>query len=480
MPLQTANIIGSGPNGLAAAITLAQRGVAVTVYERNATLGGACSTAEVTLPGFHHDLGSSCYPLGIASPFFRSLPLAAHGLRWIEPPAPARAPTGRRHRRHPRARSRSHSRPTHAARCPRLALAPRLDRTQLAPTHRRLHPASPALPQPPYRHGHLRPRRPHARAAARLHTLSGRARPRPVRRHRRPFRAPPHPHRQLRRGPCPRGRRPHHRLANRCRRRTIHHQRPRQLPPIPRRPHRPQRRHPKPRRPPTRRRDTLRHQRPAARSASPTPPSPRFRTTAPQIPPRPRHLQTRLRALSQPIPWRSPECLRAATIHLGGSLAEIPQSEHDAFYGRHSTTPLRPRSSSPASSTPPARPQASTPPGPTATSPTAPPSTCTAIIETQIERFAPGFRDSILARRASNAAALAELEPQPHRRRHLRRRHDALANFSSDPPPTAIAPATPASTSAAPPRPPAAESTACAAISPRSPPIATSGRALSR
>jgi phytoene dehydrogenase-like protein len=87
MPLRTANIIGSGPNGLAAAITLAQRGVAVTVYERNATLGGACATAETTLPGFHHDLGSSAYPLGIASPFFNSLPLQQHGLRWIQSPA---------------------------------------------------------------------------------------------------------------------------------------------------------------------------------------------------------------------------------------------------------------------------------------------------------------------------------------------------------------------------------------------------------
>jgi phytoene dehydrogenase-like protein len=85
--LQTANIIGSGPNGLAAAITLAQRGVAVTVYERNGALGGACSTAEVTAPGFLNDLGSSVYPLGIASPFFRSLPLEEFGLRWIEPSA---------------------------------------------------------------------------------------------------------------------------------------------------------------------------------------------------------------------------------------------------------------------------------------------------------------------------------------------------------------------------------------------------------
>ena len=90
--LRTANIIGSGPNGLAAAITLAQRGVAVTVYERNQQIGGACSTAEVTLPGFRHDLGASVYPLGVCSPFFRSLPLERYGLRWIEPDAPLAHP----------------------------------------------------------------------------------------------------------------------------------------------------------------------------------------------------------------------------------------------------------------------------------------------------------------------------------------------------------------------------------------------------
>ncbi len=92
MPLRTANIVGSGPNGLAAAITLAQRGVDVTVFERNARIGGACSTGEVTLPGFRHDLGSSVYPLGVASPFFKSLPLEQYGLRWIEPDLPCAHP----------------------------------------------------------------------------------------------------------------------------------------------------------------------------------------------------------------------------------------------------------------------------------------------------------------------------------------------------------------------------------------------------
>jgi phytoene dehydrogenase-like protein len=90
--LRTANIVGSGPNGLAAAVTLAQCGVAVTVFERNEGIGGACSTAELTLPGFKHDVGSSSFPLGVASPLFRSLPLEDYGLRWIEPPAPLAHP----------------------------------------------------------------------------------------------------------------------------------------------------------------------------------------------------------------------------------------------------------------------------------------------------------------------------------------------------------------------------------------------------
>jgi phytoene dehydrogenase-like protein len=87
--MPTAAIIGSGPNGLSAAITLASAGVVVTVLERNAQIGGGCSTAEVTLPGFHHDLGSSVFPMGVASPFFRSLPFE---IPWIEPAAPCAHP----------------------------------------------------------------------------------------------------------------------------------------------------------------------------------------------------------------------------------------------------------------------------------------------------------------------------------------------------------------------------------------------------
>ncbi len=85
-------VVGSGPNGLAAAITLAQAGVQVQVLEARATVGGGMRTLELTEPGFRHDICSAIHPLGIGSPFFRSLPLADHGLRWIQPPIPLAHP----------------------------------------------------------------------------------------------------------------------------------------------------------------------------------------------------------------------------------------------------------------------------------------------------------------------------------------------------------------------------------------------------
>jgi phytoene dehydrogenase-like protein len=83
---KNAAVVGSGPNGLAAAITLAQAGVPVTVYEAEPIPGGATRTLELTLPGFLHDFGSAVFPMAVGSPFFRKLPLAAHGLRWIHSP----------------------------------------------------------------------------------------------------------------------------------------------------------------------------------------------------------------------------------------------------------------------------------------------------------------------------------------------------------------------------------------------------------
>ena len=86
--VRSAAVIGSGPNGLSAAIVLARAGWPVTVYEAETLPGGGARSAELTLPGFLHDLGSAVHPLAAASPFFRTLPLAQHGLEWIEPPIP--------------------------------------------------------------------------------------------------------------------------------------------------------------------------------------------------------------------------------------------------------------------------------------------------------------------------------------------------------------------------------------------------------
>jgi phytoene dehydrogenase-like protein len=85
-------VVGSGPNGLAAAITLARRGLSVLVLEAEATVGGGTRSAELTLPGFVHDVCSAIHPMALASPFFRTLPLAEHGLKWIHPPAPLAHP----------------------------------------------------------------------------------------------------------------------------------------------------------------------------------------------------------------------------------------------------------------------------------------------------------------------------------------------------------------------------------------------------
>lgn len=92
MTKSRAIVVGSGPNGLAAAITLAQAGMSVEVYEAEIEPGGAARTLSLTLPGFLHDFGSAVHPMAAGSPFFQSLPLNQYGLEWVHGEAPLAHP----------------------------------------------------------------------------------------------------------------------------------------------------------------------------------------------------------------------------------------------------------------------------------------------------------------------------------------------------------------------------------------------------
>ena len=85
-------VVGAGPNGLTAAVTLARAGLGVRVYEANDTVGGGARTAELTLPGFRHDVCSAVQPLGAGSPALAELPLADFGFEWVHPDLPLAHP----------------------------------------------------------------------------------------------------------------------------------------------------------------------------------------------------------------------------------------------------------------------------------------------------------------------------------------------------------------------------------------------------
>ncbi len=414
MPLHTANIIGSGPNGLAAAITLAQRGVAVTVYERNAQLGGACSTAEVTLPGFRHDLGSSCYPLGVASPFFRTLPLAAHGLRWIEPPAPLAHPlddgtavTLEHHVATTAAQLGAHDSkawsdllassvrdwpklvagftqpllrwPGSPVAMATFGSAAMLPAQTLARTIFRDERAQ-ALFAGCAAHSVLPLTRVASSATGLVMAAAGHTTGWPI--------------------AAGGAQSITDALAGSLRSLggkimlgvDIH---------------------------------DLRDLPPADATLFDTSVHALIRIAGPALS---ESFRARLRsfqrgpgifkldfALSEPIPWRAAACSRAATVHLGGTLPEIARSEHDAFHGKLNDNPfvllVQPSLFDPTRAPLSASGQVQHTAWAYCHVPAGSNLDRTKVIEDQIARFAPGFRDCILARRASNAEALAEWNP---------------------------------------------------------------------
>ena len=90
--IRDAVVVGAGPNGLTAAVELARRGMRVEVFEAAETVGGGARTEELTLPGFRHDPCSAVHPTGVGSPAFRAMPLAEHGLTWLHPELPLAHP----------------------------------------------------------------------------------------------------------------------------------------------------------------------------------------------------------------------------------------------------------------------------------------------------------------------------------------------------------------------------------------------------
>jgi len=400
-------VVGAGPNGLSAAVTLARAGASVVVLEAAESIGGGTRTTELTLPGFLHDVCSGAHPMGILSPFFRALPLAEHGLEWIRPGA-------------------SVAHPLDGA--PAVVLWRSLDRTcdelgRDGPAYRRL--LAPLLEDP---HGLL------ADLLAPLHVP---ARPAPVLRFgmravwpatwlaRAAFRAEParalwagcaahsilplsHPMTSalglvfsltahVEEWPVARGG-SHaitHALAGYLTAlggtiRTGH--RVRSTADLP----------------------------PARVFLFDTDPLQLARIATPVLPAGYARRLQRFRfgpgvfkldlALDGPIPWSDPRCLEASTVHVGGSLAEIAASERAMWRGEHTERPFLivvQQSQFDASRAP-----AGThtgyaychvPHGSTVD--------MAARIEAQIERFAPGFRDRILARHRLAPADFARENP---------------------------------------------------------------------
>jgi phytoene dehydrogenase-like protein len=414
--LNDAHIIGSGPNGLAAAIVLAAAGLRVQVFEAQPEPGGAARTLPLTLPDFLHDFGSAVHPLAAASPFFSTLPLAAYGLEWIHSPAPLAHPlddgsavvlerdlTQTAHALGPDGPAWRHLLAPIVHRWPAIAEAA----------------LAPALPMP--RHPLLMARFgldafSSAQSLARSHFSGLRARA---------LFAGLAGHSFLDFSqplssavglilaaaahavgwPIPRG------GARAIPDALITH-----LQSLGGQLH-------------TGRRidaEAFRALQPSGSSSSPaalnlfdTSPAQLLAIAGDRLPPRVRHAYARFRrgpaafkidfALSDPVPWRAPGCRRAATVHLGGTFEEIAASESAVAQGRAAERPFV-LAAQPSLFDPSRAPAGRHVLWTYCHVPNGSTEDMTARIEAQIERFAPGFRDCILARHVSPPAALEAMD----------------------------------------------------------------------
>ena len=400
-------VVGAGPNGLAAAIVLARAGLSVRVVEGAETVGGGARSAELTLPGFVHDVCSAVYPMALASPLLQTLPLAGHGLKWVQPPTPFAHPldggtaatlersvdatadrlgpdaTAYRRLMGPLTRDADvlfgellgpFRFPRHPFAALRFGLPALRSGRGLAEAYFRTEPAK-ALVAGLAAHAVLPMEARPGAAIALMLGVAGHA------------------------VGCPAAAGGAQTLADALASylrslggeietgRTVHSLA--ELPPT---------------------RAVLLDLTPRQILA----------VAGDRLPARYRRRLARYRygpgifkvdwALSAPIPWAAPECRTAGTVHVGGTLDEIARSERAAFDGRHADKPfvlLTQPSLFDPSRAPAGRHTAwgycHVPHGSTAD--------MTAAIEAQVERFAPGFRDVVLARHVMNTAAVERHNP---------------------------------------------------------------------
>jgi len=394
-------VVGSGPNGLAAAIVIAQAGRSVRVFEAEPAIGGGARSAELTLPGFVHDVCSAIHPFAVASPFFRTLPLARHGLEWIEPPAMLAhpfdsGPPGVIHR----AVDRTAAGLGRDARAYRRVVGsvvdnwPRLEAAVLGPLRWPRHPLTLAR----FGLGALQSAEQAARAfvtdrACAL--ISGIAAHGMLPLDKRPtaafglvLAAMAHVVGWV----VPRGgtQQISNALAGHLRSlggEIVTSARVESLEALP----------------------------PARAVLCDLSPRPLLRIAGERLPPWYRHKLEQYRygmgvfkadwALDAPIPWRDTDCRAAATVHIGGTAAEIARSERDAWEGRVTDRPFV-LLTQPSLFDPARAPEGRHTAWAYCHVPHASDADMLPRIEAQIERFAPGFRDRVLARSVMRPADL--------------------------------------------------------------------------